>query len=404
MTGSGEIGVPLGLDSIPLTFTAPGSVTDPTPPPPRSRWRILIGPPAGGYEAELTAAQSRKLTVRLTSPSELGFGLNARLPQADSIQELVTDAHVLWTSAEGVTHRLFRGRIGATGDSGDDDSHTMTATALDYRALLKRRRLYSDSQLTWTGTDQAEIALGLLTQTQARTGGALGISKAWTGVEPTGVDRDRTYVTGDSVGDRIQELSEVIDGFNWDITPASSSALALEVWYPERGNNRGVVLEYGGMVSKFSREVQTSDYANAQRYTGEEATTPSELAVSDLATRDEGRWDAVFGDTGLTTQDALDDRAEWQLDQSQVISPPYTLTLRRGTWMGPDHIWLGDTVRVIIRSGRLRVDTSIRVFEMSFTLDADGGEIVEVTLGGPKPDYRRRPNDDARRLTNLERR
>lgn len=404
MTGSAELGVPLGLESFPLVFSGSGSAADPAVPPPRSRWRILIGPPTGGYEAELTAAQSRKLTVRLTSPSELAFGLNARLPQADSIEELVTDAHVLWTSAEGVTHRLFRGRIGPTGDSGDADGHNMTATALDYRALLRRRRLYSDSQLTWTGTDQAEIALALVTQTQARTGGALGISKAWTGVEPTGVERDRTYEAGDSIGDRIQELSEVIDGFNWDITATSASALSLEVFYPERGNDRGVVLEYGGMVAKFSREVQTSDYANAQRYTGESALTASELAAADLATRPEGRWDAVFGDSGLTTQGALDDRAAWQLDQSQVISPPYTLTLRRGVWRGPDHIWLGDTVRVIIRSGRLRVDTSIRVFELAFTLDADGGETVEVTLGGPKPDFRRRPNDDERRLKNLERR
>lgn len=404
MSVPGEIVTPLGLDSFPLTFTGSGSVAASPVPAPRSRWRILIGPPTGGYVSELTAAQARKLTVRLTSPSELAFGINARLPQASSIEEMLTDVHVLWASPESVTHRLFRGRLGPTGDTGDADQHTLTATVLDYRAMVRRRRLYSDSQLAWTGTDQAEIALGLITQTQARTGGALGISKAWSGVEPTGVDRDRTYVAGDSIGDRIQELSEVIDGFDWDVLPTSPSALALSVWYPERGNDRGVVLEYGGMVSRFTREVQTSEYANAQRYTGADSTTPSELAVSDLATRPEGRWDAVYGDTGLTTQDALDDRAAWQLDQSQAISPTYTLTLRRGTWMGPGHIWLGDRVRVIIQSGRLRVDTSIRVFEMAFTLDADGGEIVEVTVGRPKPDFRRRTTDDERRLKNLERR
>ncbi len=399
------IDVGLGLDSFALDLTGSGSVASPEVPAPRSRWQILAGPAGGGYETELTAAQQRKLTLRLKSPSELGFSMNARLDQAEAIEELTTDAHVLWTSPAGLTYRMFRGRFGATGDTLDADSHTMTASALDYRALLLRRRLYSDSTLTWTATDEAEIALGLITQTQARTGGNLGITKAWTGTTPTGISLDQTHAAGDSIGERIQQLSETLDGFDWEITPTSPTALELNVWHPQRGTDRGVILEYGGMVTGVRREVNPSDYGNAGRFTGADGLTAQELAVSDIADRAEGRWDIVHGDTQLLTQQQLNDCAAWQLDQNQTILPSYSVVLERGAWQGPEHIWLGDPVRLIIRSGRLRVDTVIRVFELGFTIDADGNDLVEVTLGRPKPDYRTDvPTESDRRIRNLERR
>jgi hypothetical protein len=373
-------------------------------PRPRIRWQLIAGPASGGYDLSLTEATGRRFTARLTDPSELGFGLDGRHPQATQVDELATDVHVLWTPSSGGTRVLFRGRVGATGDSIDDASHSVEVGALDYRALLNRRRLYSGSTLTWAATDQSAIAWGLIQQTQARTGGDFGIGR---GVgQTTGILRDRTYEAGDSIGERVQELSEVIDGFDWDITPTSASGLAFDVWYPQRGADRGVVLEYGGLVKAVRREVDPSAYANAVRYTGstDPVTVPVETESADIAARLEGRWDAVYGDDGLTTQTALDDRAAWQLAQAQVVQPVYTLTLRAGAWDGPDHIWLGDPVLVVVMSGRLSVITTLRVYEIAFTLGSSGDEGVEVTVGGPKPDYRRRPKATERRLTNLERR
>lgn len=375
-------------------------------PRPRIRWQLIVGPAEGGHELALTEARARRFTARLTEHSEVGFSVDGRHAQAEAFAELFTDVHVLWTSDAGSTTILDRCRVGATGDSGDDTKHTVEVSALDYRAVLARRRLYTGDTLTYTGTDQAEIAWGLVSSTQARTAGGLGISKGWTGTTPTGVNRDRTYEVRDSVGERIQELSEVINGFDWGVTPISAAGLQLDVWYPQRGADRGVVLEAGGLVKAWRREVTAADYANAIAYTGstDPATVPVELEAAELAMRDEGRWDAVFGDDGLVTQSALDDRAAWQLDRSQVIQPVYTLTLVQDAWEGPDHIWLGDPVRVVIMSGRLRVNTVQRVYEMAFTLGEDGQETLEVTTGGPRPDYRRRAALTERRLRDLERR
>lgn len=402
-SGSCTITVDLSLSGSGTKSTGIGSI-----PRPRLRWQFVVGPAWGGHELALTEAKSRRFVARLTDPSEVGFSLNGRHAQSSAIGALYTDTHVLWTSDAGDTRTLFRGRNGSRADRITDTEHTTEVTVLDYRAVLARRILYSGDTLTWTATDQAEIAWGLLQQTQARVGGDLGISKGWSGTTPTGVFRDRTYELRDPIGERIQELSEVIDGFDWDISPVSASGLELDIWYPQRGSDRGVVLEYGGLVASASVEVNPGDYANAISMTGDDNATPPVTAVdreaSDLAGRPEGRWDKAFGDTGLTTQAALDERADWQIATSQIVTPTITLTLRQDAWEGPDHIWLGDPVQVVIVSGGLYVNESLRVYEMAFGIGDNGDESVELTVGGPKPDPRRIPSLVHRRLTNLERR
>jgi hypothetical protein len=551
-----EIDAPLGLDSIPLELTGTGTVLDRPLPERRDRWQFLTGPASGGYDQELTAATGRKLTVRLTTPSEAAFGLDGRLPQATNVEEMVTDVHVLWTSKLSVTHRLFRGRVGPTSDTVTEDAHTMTVNALDYRAVVARRHLlegdaknlnagFQDGTGFWSGTggtlevddtqaqvgkrsgritpdgvtatvlitaddfatgpgiayrltgwarcsvaktvtytvtwknaahtlistnaitidldaeawtrleldatsppltayaaitlsmtgtpavtdllwldegrlsttphqqsrlrfdqvDQAEIAWQLIQDTQARVSGNLGISPAWSGSAPTGELRDRQYELGDSIGDKIQQLSEVIDGFDWDILPISASGLQLQVWHPQRGANRGVVLELGGLITGFSRQVSPSDYANCIRQTGADNLDAQEREADDLATQPAGRWDGIYADTGLTTQVAVNERAGWQMQESQFIQPTWaSVALAAESWLGPDHIWVGDLVRLVVYSGRLQVDTILRVFEMVFDIADDGSVSILLTLGGRAPDLRRFRSLVERRLTTLERR
>lgn len=373
-----------------------------------AQWQFLLGPAAGGREWSLTEARDRKLTVKLGAPADASCTLDGRDPLAARVEELATDLHVLRRPApDRPTQTLYRGRVGATGDALDPDTHTVTLTSLSYRALLARRILYSDSQLTWTGVDQAAIAWGLIAQTQARPGGQLGITR---GVgQATGVLRERTHEAGDAIGEAVAALSEDDPGFDWDITPVDAHALHLDIWSPQRGTDRGVILEHGGLATSVNRDVNPGDYANALRGTGAAPEgggtdpTPVELAAADIATRPEGRWDKAYGQLGTTTA-AVAQRGGWQLDQAQVIRPSYTLKLRRGAWGGPDHIWLGDPVRLVVMSGRLRVDTVLRVHEAAIAIDDDGEEDVDLTVGAPRPDPRRRATALERRLSALERR
>lgn len=534
------------------TIVGQSSAVSYPPPARQASWRILTGPAPGGYELELTEAQDRRMTFRLKDPSDLSFNINGRHPQAAVLDELATDAHVLYTDTDGETWQLFRGRLGTTGDTLTEDSHRVTATFLDYRGVLARRRLYTGtalnnnwsfehgltswtgsggtleaaddqhqdgaksgkitpdgvsgtvaitsdniavtagtvyrvsgwmrtvttrdvtfgvtwknggggtissstvtfsldaetwervdedaaapagavnavifcsitgtppatdflwlddarltttpqhaSKLAWTDTDQADIAWGLVADTQARLGGDLGIVNAATA---TGVLRTRVFQAGDSVAEKIDEIADTDQGFDWDIVPISPSALQFVIWHEERGTNRGVVLDYGGLITQLRREVQPAAYANAIRQTGDASTTPSEREADDIASVAQGRFDAVFGDSGLKPQPAVEDRAHWQMKASQVVRPSYQVTLKRGSWRGPGHIWLGDPIRLIVYSGRLQVDSTLRVHEISIGIDGDGGETVQLSLNPPPTDPRIMPSITDRRLTNLERR
>ena len=373
-------------------------------------WSFLIGAATGGMTHELTRARSRKCSFKLTEPSEVSCEVDGRHPEAAHLIELATDLHVLRAPQQGARkERLYRGRIGKSGDTFDTDTHSVTVPSLDYRAVLQRRHLLHGSQQVWTQQDQAAIAFGLIQQAQRLPGGDYGIVM---GSSPTGVLRDRSYDLGDNIGERIQELSEVIDGFDWDVTSTSDTGLQLDIWHPQRGVTLpGIVLEFGGAVASGSRTVDSGDYANHIRVTGSQpegggdGPQPEERPFpgTPWEPRPEGRWDKTYGEP-ITTQPALAERADWLLDQAQVVTPTYSLKLRRGWWRGPGHLWLGDAVTVRIRSGRLRVNTQLRVHQVDVDISDDGTEDVTLTVGGPKPDYRRRAAEIEKRLASLERR
>lgn len=356
-----------------------------------AEWQFVAA--NGAQQIDLTAATGRKLTARLWSPSEASFTIDGRNEQATVLMELATD---LLVRRNGVD--LYRGRVGATSDSIGADTHSVDVPTGDYRALLLRRLLYDDDELDWTG-DQSDIVWGLVEATQARAGGDLGITRGVGAV--TGVSRTVDYEPGASIGEAVQQLAQLDDGFEWDISPA----LELDVYYPQRGQVGGetVVLDYGGLVSGVQRNVDPGNYANALRVTGDAALTPEVREAADLATRPEGRWDAQVGLTTIQQQPLLAARADWLLGVRQVVTPSYTLQLRPGGWEGPAHVWLGDTCRLSISSGRLAVDTLLRVVEVSVDLPGDGDEVVSLTLGSARQSMGGLLADNLLRLGQLER-
>ena len=91
--------------------------------------------------------------------------------------------------------------------------------------------------------------------------------------------------------------------------------------------------------------------------------------------------------------------------EARQILPGYSLQLAPGVWNGPETCWLGDTIRLVARSGhRLDVDTDVRIVEIGVDVGDDGGETVTLVCDRPPPDLFRASHADRSRLTNLERR
>jgi hypothetical protein len=349
---------------------------------------VLTRPVSGGGSsvAELTAARSRRLDFALDDDSSCGFTMPGRHSQTALIDEIENDVVV---ARDGVA--LFRGRINGSDDSVSPNVHTCTFNAVDYRGLLSRRIVWPTSTLTFAATDQATIAARLINDSQAL--GTLGITAA---PAPTGVLRDRTYDVGSTIGDLVASLGRAINGFDWDVSPT----LALRVFYPARGTtSANWVAEYGRNVTDVRRTVASGDFANAIRFSGEQ-TAPSTTRT--ITPGPEGRWERQVGNPDLKTAAAIAEQADGAIVAVSTIRPSYGVTLLPGAW-SPATVWLGDTVRLLVRSGRLDVDTTLRVSGVSIDIGDHGDEKVTLQLGRYRWRFAERLADYQTRLDRLER-
>ena len=354
---------------------------------------------------DLPGAQGIRATFRLREPSSVEWRLPHSDPATALVRELSTDV-VVWRNGL----RLERCRVGPTSDDVDEDTGTAAYAAHDYRAILERRLIPSGllGNSRWTNTDQALIAWRLLefAQLGATWGQILGFPDGrWLALarghgQTTGRLRTREYSTGKPVGEAIRQLSEVIDGFDWSISPTGS----FDIHYPRRGVGRSFVAHLGATVQRLRRTVDTSQYATMVRQSGADDVPARYAYTPDVDERPEGAWHAQLGDPDIIEAETLAEKAEGELEARQLL-PGYTLTLTPGVWDGPETCWLGDTIRLVARSGyRLDVDTEVRIVEIAVDVGDDGGETVRLVCDRPPPDLFRSTYYDRSRLTNLERR
>ncbi len=367
-------------------------------------WTFAVGAWTGLPDTVLPQITSRRVTWRLAGNSDATFTIDSELPEAGQIHELISDLWVLWKGRP-----VYRGRVGTTGDTGDGSAYSTTVNAVDYRDILRRRQLYEGDTLSWLNLDQALIGWNVLSQTQARPGGDLRIVRG--AGQATGVLRDRTdYQPGKSVGEALDQLSAVDNGFDYDFSVVldgnrrPTTGLGYDVYYPARGVDRRVVLNHPGAIASFNRTADPSGYANALRVTGDTALAAVRVEASDIATRPEGRWDAQFGDTSIVNAGTLAARAKAELAARQLVLASWTVTLADSVWQGPDHIWLGDPITLAVQKGRLNVVGTLRVQELSVALDESSVPTVSLTLGAPPPHSRWNLRRLDRRLQALERR
>ena len=393
----------------------------------RGRWRFLLCDRNGVDLAELVDAVTRKVTFDLSLPAQATFTISGRSPQVPDIGELYTDLRCYrWNDNTGRDDLLFRGRIGQTQDTLSVDVHTVSVTALDYRAMLSRRVI--PYWLFWTQVEQLQIAEDLVNHANTLnfywtpppfgTNGSLGIQPFGGRLNPDSTPlgtaavtmlRDRTYQGGETVGEMVDNLSNCLGGFEWEI----GADLQARFWYPQRGVTvENWVAEYGSTVASLTRTVNSSTYANWVRVTGKALdpalppmfSTAYQTNLSDPGQTPWGIWQSPGSYPDISDQTTLDQQAAGLLATTALLEPSYVLDLMPGTW-NPSECWLGDTVRVVINSGRLAVDNAFRVQTVAFDISDDGTEVhATLTLGTPEPRWTASTIDTSLRIDRLERR
>jgi hypothetical protein len=403
----------------------------PTPPP---AWQSTI-------VAELGSAYGRRLDQQWNAPATLTFSLDGRRDEAALARELATDIYAWrWDDTQGADVAVFRGIVDHSEDQISEQSHAVTFTAHDYVAMLDRRYMTAKTQAVYTATDQDALAAGFVLDAGGNpypnwnghgAGSYLPIAVAVCNPDGTargfsGVARDRTYPGSSTYGSLFDQLAKVQGGYDYDVIPETRTAGlqtigsnlspleldaavdpralvlqpfppqtdALRVFYPYQGVARSdLVLEYGATVATVARTVNSPDYANDVRIVGNKASSDpaapqlaSSASNADAGGTDVGSWGISESASDVSVQVTLDQRAAGDLALYGILVPAYTLGLRPGAYAyGTPN--MGDTVPVVIQSGRLDVADYVRVVGITYTIGDDGDEDVALTVGRPLPKF-----------------
>ena len=367
--------------------------------------------------AELSGARSRTLTRAWNTPAQFAFTLDGRDPAAGLVKELATEVMV-WRS--GTSLPMFRGMIDHAEDVVSEQAAVTNYVAHDYAAMLTRRYLtapYSVTQRDQDGIVADLLQLAVNTTSSSGTSFAPG---AWLPLNPSqrqpdgtiyrpasGQLRDRTYTPSSQIFQLIDDLSKVINGFDWEVRPftwdvqLNANTDGFWIYYPRQGVTRtDMAFVYGANLAALTRTVSSSDYANYMRVVGNNGSSdPADPQLFSEAWNTDAN-NVTVNPVGLfmDAQNAADVSIQSTLDQtargavlnpdgspggtSGLLVPSYALTLRPGAYQyGQPN--MGDVVPLIVEVGRLNVNTTVRVLGLEWQIGDDGQEDVNVTVGRP---------------------
>lgn len=356
------------------------------------RWRLHGAANTTSPMAELTHAKGRSITWKLDGSVEATFTLDGRSDIAPLVSELVTDLRVVRDNEP-----LFHGRIGASNDNIEADSHDTQFSAVDYKALLDRQEVRNPA-LSYSAVTQGSIVRQLIAYAQSRPGANFGISATSATVPDTAITRTIQFDTGKWVGEAISDMSTLEDGFDFWVDPDLVARLA----YPARGVGRDLVCEYGSTVEKVTRSFDPANYGNAVMVTGAQGLAAKVADAGDISTRPEGRFGTVESYQDIGSSTVLQSRANRSLAERSAITPAYSCQMTPGRW-NPRELWVGDTTWLVVKSGRLNIRRQERVTEVKVDIDDENVETVTLTLGLVPATLKSRLRSYTRRFQRLER-
>jgi len=254
----------------------------------------------------------------------------------------------------------------------DQGSSKIDLAFADPFRRLERR--FTDALVTYSATDAGAIAWDLIDD--RNTEGETGIKQ---GTIATTKVRDRTY-ENKQVAEGIVQLTEVLDGFDFSMTPLDASLNAnklasFEVHTKQGADQEDVRFEFGA---------ETLANLSGFSFTTPGPTTKARVLGADGLISDRpstfssiwGIWQQIVTATDVTEQATLDDKAEDLLRNE--IKHVYGVTA--DPKIAPQPVTdfdVGDTVRVGIDTLAISEQRAVRVSAWEIGFGPDG---VEETL------------------------
>jgi len=239
-----------------------------------------------------------------------------------------------------------------------------------------RHRLVT-SNLTYTSTEQFDIAWNLIAHTQAKTDGSLGFTRG--GEANSGVNATRKYAQFErpNILEEIEGLAESGTGFDYEITPDK----VFHMYYPEKGSNKLVNFELGKNIGGLSYDVDSVSIINTVHAigAGEGELTCIASAINTTSRAKYGLMEESYSFQNIKRFDTLQTLANEQLavNKDARFQPQANIT-------GTDPVWttlaVGDRATILGDYGYMELDDSFRIVTMLVQLDNTGNEQYQVTF------------------------
>lgn len=289
----------------------------------------------------------------------------------------------VWAYRDGFG--IFRGRLMDIDESFGENGG-LSLKFIDYRGLLDAVSGV-DPAFTYTNLEQTDLIWKVLQNSE--TNSPLGLSKGtWAA---TTVLLDGSVDLDVSAWDVIHQITTS------DLGPDLSIDMdnKVNLYWPGRGTDRGVVLDIGGLINGGSISSSMSGYSNVVRqYAGSKLVDkkavqiPPFLYTNDASIEQNGRWfTAVKNPTpSLTTEAMRDAYGRAIVRKVSNLEPQFTLPFAMGGWRGPQMMFLGDPVGVHVPYGLHRGDYKSRVIGLKINVDSNLNETVTTDVGDRKKD------------------
>lgn len=370
-------------------------------------WRLYSQPLAGaaaGQVRDELALLSGSYSDLLMGSGSATFSLPRRHPASTRLNLDTTNTVLVLTRDDTV---LFAGPLLEVRRRGEELEvaceglwNHVRRRVIRSAAGMTHGTLGVDQLVRFAGVDQLDIAADLIAHMQAVSGGDLGIVVG--DYSPSGIVRDRTYEAdkGKRVGEALEQLALVQDGFEWSLEVgglAGAVVWTLRLGYPYRGRVTSYRFDFDdslpGGASAGSSNVRDYDQTESSRDVVTRFTAigpgegPAQLVehvsdASSLGTRPLLEGDGSWLD--VTEAETLREHANRELAVNGDAVASIGLQVRVDVEPELGTYDLGDVVGVGITapfSGAWgEVDGLYRIIGRSVTLERDGAVVGAIDL------------------------
>jgi hypothetical protein len=342
-----------------------------------SEYKYILWDFRTGQKEILPEALNRSYSYQLNRAGKASFSLPLTTERLERFPLYIGVTRLLIYRA---TKLIWAGVIWEITEDAQDDEGTVNVQCTEIFHILSEKRYTSN---TYSSTDAGQIAWGLINTTQGLTGGNLGITQ---GTIQTTQNRDRQYFD-EKIGEKIIQLTEVINGFDFEITPSIKvNTLGIFNVYAKRGATLNTFrLEYGeglkNNIQSWSRKRTVSDMFNSIVVEGEgygdialKATTTDSSLINAV-----GLLEGRKQEKSVNQQTTLNQKADEYIRVHKTEQPIYDITVNNA-YNDFGKYDVGDIVPVRIKYGYINMNSTMRIYGIDVRISDAGEEVIKLTI------------------------